>query len=59
MRENHGAEGEVTYHMCDNTAWGLRSQAVLLTAVSLMLIVAVVVSLLVLTHLWALDAYRV
>jgi uncharacterized membrane protein affecting hemolysin expression len=30
----------------------------LLTAVSLMLIV-VVVSLLVLTHLWALDAYRV
>jgi hypothetical protein len=59
MRENHGAEGEVTYHMCDNTAWGLRSQAVLLTAVSLMLIVGVVVSLLVLTHLWALDAYRV
>lgn len=39
MRENHGGGGEVVYSMCDDTAWRLHSRAVLVVAVTLVMLV--------------------
>jgi hypothetical protein len=56
MRENHIADEVMQYAMFDSTAsWGLPSQARLGVAVLLM----IGISLIVVTLIWALDAYRV
>jgi hypothetical protein len=56
MRENHIAGEAMQYVMFDSTApWGLPSQARLGVAVLLM----IGISLIVVTLIWALDAYRV
>jgi hypothetical protein len=56
MRENHIAGEAMQYVMFDSTApWGLPSQARLGVVVLLM----IGISLIVVTLIWALDAYRV